>query len=50
MVFITVGAATCDLNHITTSCTHFEKRSSKDDSAIMKDRSVQWLSAAADTA
>ena len=31
------GAATCDLNHIMTSCTHFGERPSVDDIAEMKD-------------
>ena len=43
------GAATCDLNHIMTSCTHFGERPSVDDIAEMKDGYVRWLSAIADT-
>ena len=43
------GAATCDLNHIVTSCPHFGERSSVDDIAEKKDGYVLWLSAVADT-
>ena len=43
------GAATCDLNHIMTSCTHFGERPSLDDIAEMKDVYVRWLRAIADT-
>ena len=43
------GAATCDLNHIMTSCTHFGERPSLDDIAEMKDGYVRWLRAIADT-
>ena len=43
------GAATCDLNHIMTSCTHFGERPSVDDIAEMKDGYVRWLRAIADT-
>ena len=39
------GAATCDLNHIMTSCTHFGERPSLDGFAEMKDGYVRWLSA-----
>ena len=42
-------AATCDLNHIMTSCTHFGERPSLDDIAEMKDGYVRWLRAIADT-
>ena len=41
--------ATCDLNHIMTTCTHFGERSSVDDVGKMDDRSVQSLNAVADT-
>ena len=44
-----VIAATCDLNHIMTSCTHFGERPSLDDIAEMKDGYVRWLRAIADT-
>ena len=37
------GAATCDLNHIMTSCTHFGERPSLDDIAEMKDVYGRWL-------
>ncbi len=40
------GAATYDLNHIMTSCTHFGEIPSKDDIAEMGGR---WMSAVADT-
>ena len=43
------GAATCDLNHIMTSCTHFGELPSKDDIAEMEGRAVRWMSAVADT-
>ena len=43
------GAATCDLNHIMTSCTHFGEIPSKDDIAEMEGRAVRWISAVADT-
>ena len=43
------GAATCDLNHIMTSCTHFGEIPSKDDIAEMEGRAVRWMSAVADT-
>ena len=43
------NAATCDLNHIMMSYTHCEEKPSKDDVGKMKDRSVRWLSAVADT-
>ena len=43
------GAATCDLNHIMTSCTHFGERPSRDDIAETKDGYVRWLRAIADT-
>ena len=43
------GAATCDLNHIMTSCTHFGEIPSKDDIAEMEGRVVRWMSAVADT-
>ena len=43
------GAATCDLNHIMTSCTHFGERPCLDDIAGMKDGYVRWLRAIADT-
>ena len=43
------GAATCDLNHIMTSCTHLGERPSLDDIAEMKDGYVRWLRAIADT-
>ena len=43
------GAATCDLNHIMTSCTHFGVIPSKDDIAEMEGRAVRWMSAVADT-
>ena len=36
-------AATCDPSPIMMSCPHFGERSSEDDVAEMKDRSVQWL-------
>ena len=36
------GAATCDLNHIMTSCIHFGERPSLDDIAEMKDGYVRW--------
>ena len=39
--------ATCDLNHILTSCEQFEKRPSKDDIVKMEELSVRWLSAIA---
>ena len=43
------GAATCDLNHIMASCTHFGEIPSKDDIAEMEGRAVRWMSAVADT-
>ena len=43
------GAATCYLNHIMTSCTHFGEIPSKDDIAEMEGRAVRWMSAVADT-
>ena len=43
------GAATCDLNHIMTSCTHFGEIPSKADIAEMEGRAVRWMSAVADT-
>ena len=43
------GAATCDLNNIMTSCTHFGERPSLYDIAEMKDGYVRWLRAIADT-
>ena len=43
------NAATCDLNHIMTSCTYFGERPNVEDSAEMKDGYVRWLSAVADT-
>ena len=43
------GAATCDLNHIMTSCTHVGEIPSKDDIAEMEGRAVRWMSAVADT-
>ena len=43
------GAATCDLNHIMTSCAHFGERPSVDDIAEMKDGYVRWLRAIAET-
>ena len=43
------GAATCDLNHIMTSCTHFGEIPSKDDIVEMEGRAVRWMSAVADT-
>ena len=43
------GAATCDLNHIMTSCTHFGERPSVDDIAEIKDGYVRWPSTVADT-
>ena len=43
------GAATCDLNHIMISCTHFGERPSLDDIAEMKDGYVRWLTAVADS-
>ena len=39
------GAATCYLNHIMTSCTHFGEIPSKDDIAEMAVRAVRWMSA-----
>ena len=43
------GAATCDLNHIMISCTHFGERPSVDDIAELKDGYVRWLIAVADS-
>ena len=43
------GAATCDLNHIMISCTHFGGRPSVDDIAEMKDGYVRWLTAVAES-
>ena len=43
------GAATCDLNHIMTSCTHFGEIPSKDDIAEMEGRALRWMSAVAET-
>ena len=43
------GAATCDLNHIIASCTHFGERPRVDDIAEMKNGYVRWLTAVADT-
>ena len=43
------GTATCDLNHIMTSCTHFGEIPSKDNIAEMEGQAVRWMSAVADT-
>ena len=43
------GAATCDLNHIMTSYTHFGERPSVDDIAEMNSGYMPWLRAIADT-
>ena len=49
VLYCMCGAATCDLNHIMTSCTHFGEIPSKDDIAEMEGRAVRWMSAVADT-
>ena len=43
------GAATYDMYHIKTRCTHFGERPSVDDIEDMNDGHVRWLSAIADT-